>query len=232
MLEAMIARMNDGRSVFATDTLGNGDSSPSSLRMPEIADFAAAHVAAFDALGLETFDLYGTHTGGCIASEIAIRYPHRVRSLILDGMSLYSDEERADMLTHYAPEIIPDLNGSQLTWIWHFVRDNYLFWPWYKRDAAHVRSVGLPSADVLHDKLVEVVKAARTYHFSYRAAIRYDKAARLPLVQTPTLLVCAENDMLLPYFDEVRGADAARGEIDHLRCRHSAGRRADGSSAA
>ena len=86
------------------------------------------------------------------------------------------------MLEHYAPPVKIDHQGSQLHWIWHFVRDVYLFWPWYKPDAAHARRVGLPGADELHDKVVEVLKAARTYHLSYRAAIAYDKEPRLPLV--------------------------------------------------
>lgn len=203
MLSGIIALMGRYRRVIATDTLGNGDSVPHRLPAPAIADFADAHLRALDAIGIGQFDLYGTHTGGCIASEIAIRHPDRVRRLILDGMSLYTEAERIDMLENYALEIHPDLGGYHLNWAWHFVRDNYLFWPWYKRDAAHVRAVGLPSPDVLHDKLIEVLKAVRTYHLSYRAAIAYRKDERLPLVTVPTLLACGRNDMLLPYLDGV-----------------------------
>jgi hypothetical protein len=125
------------------------------------------------------------------------------RSGILDGISVYEDSERDDMLAHYAPGVIIDQNGAHVQWIWNFVRDTFLFWPWYRRDAAHLRDVGLPPADVLHDKVVEVLKAARTYHLSYQAAIAYPKRERLPLVTTPTLLACAETDMLLRYFDAV-----------------------------
>ena len=108
------------------------------------------------------------------------------------------------MLAHYAPGVTIDQNGTQLHWIWHFVRDVYLFWPWYRRDPAHRRPLGLPSADELHDKVVEVLKAARTYHIPYRAAIGYDKAARLPLLRVPTLLACARSDMFLEYFERVQ----------------------------
>jgi hypothetical protein len=80
----------------------------------------------------------------------------------------------------------------------------YLFWPWYKPDAAHARRVGLPSADELHDKVVEVLKATRTYHLSYRAAIAYDKEPRLPLIKAPTLLACASTDMFMEYFERVK----------------------------
>ena len=204
MLEPLISTLGQRRRVVATDTLGNGDSSPPAGTAPEIAYFADAHRRALDALGIERFDVYGSHTGANIACELAIAFPRRVRRLILDGVSLYTPAERADMLTHYAPGVTIDLNGSQFTWIWHFVRDVYLFWPWYRRDAAHRRPTGLPGADELHDKAVEVIKAARTYHLSYRAAIGYDKEPRLPLVQVPTLLACAKSDMLFEYFDRVK----------------------------
>jgi len=203
MLEPLMARLAATRPVIAPDTLGNGDSCAPAGDAPALDVFVAAHVEAFDALGLPRVDLYGSHTGGNIAVEIAIRHPQRVRRLILDGLSLYAADERADMLAHYAPAVTPSPDGSHLLWIWNFVRDAYLFWPWYRRDAAHRRDVGLPSADALHDKFVEVAKAARTYHLSYRAAIAYRKEERLPLVTVPTLLTCARTDMLLRYLDQV-----------------------------
>ncbi|MFZ4531514.1 MAG: alpha/beta hydrolase [Alsobacter sp.] len=202
-LVPLIARFARTRTVIATDTLGNGDSAAPSPEKPDIAYFADAHLRALDALGVTTFDLYGSHTGGCIAAEIAIRAPERVHRLVLDGMSLYSSEEQMDMLRNYAPAVRLDQGGSQVQWFWHFVRDTYMFWPWYKRDPAHARSVGLPPAGVLHDKFVEVLKAARTYHLSYNAAIAWSKAERLPLITSPTLLACAVDDMLLRFMDSV-----------------------------
>ena len=205
LLEPMIAGFGRHRRVVAPDTLGNGDSSaPQGGDKPGIGYFAAAHLRALDALGLERFDLYGSHTGANIACEIAIAQPQRVRRLILDGVSLYTAEERADMLAHYAPPVPIDQHGSQFNWVWHFVRDAYLFWPWYRRGAANRRGIGLPPAEDLHDKAVEVLKAARTYALSYLAAIAYDKEPRLPLVQVPTLLACAETDMLMMYFARVQ----------------------------
>ncbi len=204
LLEPMIGAFGKQRRVVATDTLGNGDSSPPQGEAPDIAYFADAHLRALDSLGLQRFDLYGAHTGANIACEMAIAQPHRVRRLILDGVSLYSAEERADMLAHYAPGVAIDQNGGQFNYIWHFVRDAFLYWPWYRREAANRRVIGLPSAGELHDKVVEVLKAARTYHISYNAAIGYDKAPRLPLVRVPTLLACARTDMLVQYFDQVQ----------------------------
>jgi pimeloyl-ACP methyl ester carboxylesterase len=204
MLEPLMRALAESRHVVATDTLGNGDSSAPAGEAPAISYFAEAHLQALDVLGIRRFDLYGSHTGANIAVEIAIARPDRVRRLVLDGISLYTSEERADMLANYAPGVKIDQNGSQFNWIWHFVRDVSLFWPWYRRDAAHRRAAGLPSADELHDKVVEVLKATRTYHIPYLAAIGYDKEPRLPLVKVPTLLACASSDMFMEYFERVR----------------------------
>ena len=203
MLEPLQSLLAAGRRVIAPDTLGNGDSSPPREAKPDLAYFVRGHLQALDALGLRQFDLYGSHTGANIAIELAIAHPDRVRRLILDGVSLYAPEERAEMLERYALPVKIDHQGSQVHFLWNFVRDAFLFWPWYKADAAHARKVGLPSADDLHDKAVEVLKAARTYHLSYRAAIGYAKEKRLPLVKAPTLLSCSRSDMLMEYFERV-----------------------------
>jgi len=205
MLSPLILACAAERAVIASDTLGNGDSSAPFGTAPDLADFADGHLRALTALGVERFDLYGTHTGAGVAVEMAIAAPGRVRRVVLDGMSLYTPDECADMLRHYAPGVPIDLHGSQFNWVWHFVRDVYLFWPWYRRDAAHRRDVGLPSAMVLHDKAVEVLKALDTYHLSYLASIGYDKRARLPLIPCPALVTCNRSDMLWQYFEAIIG---------------------------
>ncbi len=202
MLAPLIQAFGATRHAIAPDTMGNGDSSGAMPEQPEIADFARWHLAALDALEVARFDLYGTHTGAAVAMEIAIAAPSRVRRLILDGVGLYSEAEQTDMLARHAPAMRPDLHAAHLMWAWHFVRDAYAYFPWYKTDAAHRRPTGLPSAESLHEKLVEVLKALTTYHLSYRAAFRHDKRARLPLIRVPTLAACARSNMLAPMFDE------------------------------
>ena len=201
MLAPLIDAFGASRHVIAPDTLGNGDSAGAMPDAPGIDFFAVAHLAALDALGLDRFDLYGTHTGAAIAIEIAIAAPQRVRRLILDGVSMYTEEERAEFLARYAPAMRPDMHAAHVMWAWHFVRDTFMFWPWYRTDAAHRRTIGLPSAEALHEKLVEVLKALTTYHKSYRAAFAHDKRARLPLLSVPTLATCAHTDMLAPMFE-------------------------------
>jgi pimeloyl-ACP methyl ester carboxylesterase len=202
-LEPLIGAFAASRRVIAPDTMGNGDSSPAPQASPTIEDLAAGAFEAVNNLGLERFDLYGTHTGASIAATIAIAHPDRVRKLVLDGVGIYEGSEQKAILDNYLPEVPIDTHGLHALWAWSFVRDMFFFWPWFARDKEHARAVGLPSPDALHDKYVEVLKGYRSFRKAYRAAFTFDKRARLPLIRVPTLAVCARSDMLFPYLDAV-----------------------------
>lgn len=196
-LERLIMALGKNHKIIAPDTPGNGDSTPLALDAPSIAHYAVSTVELLDTMGLQQVDIYGSHTGASIAIEIAVIAPGRIRKIILDGIGLFSTEERDDYMAHYAPKITPDLRGSHLNWAYMFCRDQYLFWPWFKQTAEHSRASGLPSAQNLHNWVLEVLKSIETYHLAYRASFQYPKKDRLPLVTQPILLLAAENDPLL-----------------------------------
>lgn len=199
-LEPLMRHMGLDRHVIAPDTPGFGDSDPLPVAEPNISDFAAAIGAALDKLGLERVDLYGTHTGANIALELALARPQRTGRLILDAIALYREDERADLLAHYAPERRPVPDGSHLLWAWHFMRDQSLFWPWFRREAGRRRDVDVPDAETLHGWVVDVLKAIRTYHAGYRASFRYAKEERLGRLTIPTLVASSVSDI---FFDRL-----------------------------
>jgi pimeloyl-ACP methyl ester carboxylesterase len=202
-LESLMRALAPVRHVVAPDTAGNGDSDPLPQDAPDLPALAQVAWHALDTLLPGTFDLYGSHTGASIAMEIAIAHPHRIRRLVIDGMGLYTADEQSDVLQHYAREIVPDLEGTHLLKVWHFCRDQYLFWPYYNRTAEGRLPNGLPDAETFHDFTVEVLKAMRSYHQSYRAAFRHPKRERLPLLRLPVLVVSSPSDMLHRYAAEV-----------------------------
>lgn len=228
-LVPLIRAFATDRHVVAPDTVGNGDSTGEIPDGAPIAWFAQRLADALERIGLARYDLYGTHTGASLATELALRHPGRVGALVLDGVGLYPPDFQRELLERYAPEIRPDPHGGHVAWAWHFVRDTYLFWPWYRLDREHRRGIGLPSPEVLHAKVVEVLKAVRTYHHSYRAAMAYDKRARIPELAVRTLAACARDDMLSRYFDElaslVPGGQAAW--LDGIATPEAAARTAD-----
>jgi pimeloyl-ACP methyl ester carboxylesterase len=183
--------------VIAPDTAGNGDSEALFDREPVIPELAEAVLRFMDVMGLETVRLYGSHTGAAIAAELAILAPERISRVVLDGVSWLTPEELEDILANYAFPFEPDQNGAYLTRLFQFCRDQYLFYPWYRRTRSARRDGGMGSAADLHAWALEVMKANETYHLNYRAAFKWDGRERLPLLSVPALLIAAETDPLL-----------------------------------
>ena len=197
-LEPLIRRLGIGRRVLAPDCPGNGDSEPLAAEIPEIDALADALQTAIDTLcpAEQPFDLYGSHTGARLACSIALRFPARVRRIVLDGFGLYTTDERDEILSVYAPEQAPDALGRHLMWGWHFARDQWIWFPWFdKRNDKRV-SLDLPPPAFLHDLFVEIMKSLTTYHRSYRAAFRYDMAEAVPRLSQPTLICAQKTDMI------------------------------------
>jgi pimeloyl-ACP methyl ester carboxylesterase len=76
--------------VFALDSRGHGRTinPDAALRYPQMADDVAA---AITALGLDRPTVMGYSDGGVIALELGIRYPDRVRALVIGGAAYRAD---------------------------------------------------------------------------------------------------------------------------------------------
>lgn len=186
-LVPLMQALGDARPLCAPDTLGNGDSCPPAGDNPGIPDFADALGRVLDAMGYGTIDLYGVRTGAMIATELAIAQPNRVNRLFIDELNVPGPAQRTGAYGEPCPP--PDAAGSQLHWAFHVMKDHWIFYPWWSRDAEHRMAWDMPSPGALHDQTVEVLKAVRTFHHSYKAAMRWPRTERLPLLRVPTAVL-------------------------------------------
>lgn len=198
-LEPWMKLLGTDRPVIAFDTPGNGDSAavPGETTIRNIAKVLCE---ALDSLNVDTFDLYGSHTGALIAMEIAIARPLSVQHAILDGITMFSPDEVAESLTHHAPPMPFGLDGGHVNWAWNYIRDRALWWHWYNRtaegaSAPRVRQA-FPTPEVLHTRVVDFLKGGRTYHLVYGAALSYPTRERLPLITVPTFICASPTDPL------------------------------------
>ncbi|MCY3925502.1 MAG: alpha/beta fold hydrolase [bacterium] len=208
LLEPLMAELARGRPVIAFDTAGNGDSDPPAGTGPfDIGDFAAIVNEALDVLEVCELDLYGTHTGALIAVEAAIAR-RGVRRLILEGVTLFDDGDRpdllprAELLANYLPTFEPTWDGTHLTAAWHFRRAFTTYWPWFRRSREGIRWVPMVELAAFHRGFVEVAKRLDTYHLPYRAALAYPTADRLRLIGVPTLIAAHPDDPLQAHSPE------------------------------
>lgn len=196
-LAPLIGKLGESRLVIAPDTLGFGDSPPAAQNVPDAEDYAESVVRIMDALSLERCDVYGSHTGAHIACELAIRYPDRVRRLVFDGIGMFSEDDKADFLANYAPEVHPDEFGQHLIWAWNFVRDQVLHFPYFRRTPEFRQpNAAMPPPEAIQAVVLDVIKGLTTYHKGYRAAFRHPDRERLPLITQRTFCMASEDDPL------------------------------------
>lgn len=187
VLAPMVAEFGKTRRAFALDALGMGDSSPPAVAEPDTAHYARAVLAALDGLGIDRFDLHGMLTGARIAVELAITQPQRVRKLVVERVSFQSPDEREEWLKNFAPQVELDDLGTQFTFAWQFVRDEFSWFPWYQRTAKNSLNRTLLDARQLHLKVMEMLKGITTYHLFVRQGLNYPSAERVPMIAVPTL---------------------------------------------
>ena len=200
--ETMLPQLGQHRFAFAPDMLGNGDSAAPASDSVDMAYYVDCALRVLDALKLETVDFYGSHTGAQIGCQLAVAHPDRVRRLVLDGIPLFPEAFKTQLLAHYAPKITPDDYGGHLVWAWNFIRDQQLYWPHFDRQAANRLANAVSSADQLQLGVTDVVKALGTYHIAYRAAFAQDLRPLLPRLRCPVLMMASERDPLNIYLDE------------------------------
>lgn len=189
--------LSESRDVIVIDTPGNGDSTQCEVESPTILDLASVLSKAIREIGVERYFLYGYHTGSSIALALSNTEPERVRKLILEGVSFFTPEERAQLMTNdHAPRVQFHPSGSHLQVVWDMVQSAHIHWPWWDRSSKSFRGRDVPDASELHYEALQVLKSLESYYLSYRAALAFDKRAYLASVTVPVLATCARTDQL------------------------------------
>jgi len=171
--------VNDCRP-YAIDTPGFGGSDHLSKTW-EVADYAAMIWAIADRLAADRIMLFARATGAVFAAEAALQRIERVRCLMLHGMPVYTDEERVDRTSNYAPPYQITAEGSHLSWIWNRIKSEY---PWIGPELATM---------FVRDFLA----AGPDFATAYRAIWRYDLPNRLrDRLTVPALLLGCTGDRI------------------------------------
>ncbi len=184
--------------VIAPDTPGNGLSEPLGIAQPTMTEFAQGLAALLDELGIERCVVYGYHSGAQCALEFALRHPQRVMRLMINGYLALDEALRQDIVANYFAPLSVDWSGSHLTWLWSRMREQWDFFPWYRKALAFRPPFEPPSPAALHQSVLEMLAAGDAYRDSYRAAFQYDTAAAVQQLTVPTLVTTPRDDILFP----------------------------------
>jgi pimeloyl-ACP methyl ester carboxylesterase len=209
----VVRGLAEGRQAFSVDYLGNGLSAKPARERVAIADLADDMAALLEAMGLTRIDVWGSHTGAVVGLELALRHPHLVRRLVMEGPVYVAPDFQVDLLANYFPRFEPDTWGRHLLSVWNWRRDMFLFWPWYRVAREAARRLGLPTPQHLHDYAIGILESGATYDGAYRAAFSYDTRSRLPLLTQPALVTAGPNDMLVNALAETRALALPNVEV-------------------
>ena len=205
----MIGRLSGGFTCIAPDTPGYGLSDP--FGSPEVTMEAIADgmIEFADALGIGRFAAYGFHTGAMIAVAVGHRHPERVTGVAANGFVVPTDALRDELLQHYLPAFEPKWDGSHLAWLWARMREQTIFFPWYRKDLASRMDFDLPQPDTLQDNVLEFLRAGDQYRVAYRAAFEFRGEAALAATRTPTLVTATAFDPLREDLARIQGESSA-----------------------
>ena len=197
------------RTVFAFDMPGSGESDriipPEGV---EVEEYAKVLDQALDVLSLHTVDFYGMWGGGFVGLDLAAAPSSRVRRLVMSNVFQHTGDEQKDVIANYTPDISPVWHGGHLLQCWHQMRDQGIYYPWFKRNRDGViwREPFL-ATDMVHERVCSLLKAGNMYRTAYRAHFVYPTYEKLAQTPVPTLLATTEWDPNNPH--TLAAADAA-----------------------
>jgi pimeloyl-ACP methyl ester carboxylesterase len=185
--ERLMPLLSQRHTVYALDTPGFGQSfDPESV--PDLDYLIRALLDALSTLGVETCHVFGHHTGACLGVEMAARYPERVASLALSGPLPMTPEQQREYHTAISHAFSPEPTGAYLVDTWKYLADHGA-----DRDL-----------DVIHREVLDHVRAWRSRALTYDKVWFQDFAGFLEAAACPVLLMCADDDLLWPFFARAR----------------------------
>ncbi len=182
----VIGRYAAGFDCIRYDNRGAGRS-PAPWRPTSVPELAGDAVRLLDALGIDSAHVYGLSMGGMVAQEVALRFPDRVRALVLGGTT-----HGGPRAMRPSPRIAAALasRGTPAALRAELV-GRALFTPGFReREPALVRRyLGLLGQHRSSARGMVSHLAAATYH---------DTRARLGRISAPTLVLHGAQDELTP----------------------------------
>ncbi len=170
--------------VIRHDQRGTGRSSRVAVR--SVGQMAADARQLMDHLGLQQAAWLGHSTGGAIGADLALDHPGRISRLVINSSTTHGDVYRhklfATRRTLYA------MAGPAA----YANYSSLLLYPrWYINQ--HADALAAEEARAAAALGAPEVQASRL-----DAILAWDRRAELPGLQAPTLVICAEDDVLTP----------------------------------
>ncbi|WP_323014227.1 alpha/beta hydrolase, partial [Devosia sp.] len=194
---AEIEILAQSRPVLAFDLAGNAESPADGTPGQDI--WLAQIQDVVDILGWPVIEIHAQGTSAALALGFAQRHPGRVPRLALRSPPLLTAEERMLFGKRYAPDIEPGDDGGYLLRLWHHLRDQELWYPWFDRGHA-ARRTNEPRIDPawLTRRAIALLKQPGHYAGIWRDVLRHDVMAMLAASPVPVAVSFEPEDLFAP----------------------------------
>jgi 3-oxoadipate enol-lactonase len=188
VFEPVLDRYAARFSCIVFDNRGSGRSQ-APLRPTSMPELAADAVGLLDELGIASAHVYGVSMGGMIAQEVALRFPERVRGLVLGCTS--PGGPRAVRPTVRELRVVAAAAASAPRSPVDGTLAAVLFSERFRRDEPE-------RARFLLEHFRRHLPAAQGVAAQLLASVFHDTVSRLDQVQAPTLVLHGERDVMAP----------------------------------
>ena len=183
--EPLMPDLGRDRVVVAPDTPGYGDSDapPGPVLIGDYADAMIRFMDDMNAAGTipaGEFDVIGYHTGSLTATDLANRWPDRVRRVILVGLAAYEADVRQQKLENIGrfPGLKPDAsNVIDFFKIMESMNDTRVDLGWR------------------HASLIECLRPGDRAPWGFISVYKYDFLGNLRALRQKTLVLAPEDDL-------------------------------------
>jgi aminoacrylate hydrolase len=148
-------------------------------------------IRLMDVLDIKKAHIVGHSTGGAIAQVLAIEHPKRLASIVLSATWTKADAYfrrlftlRREVLQRLGPSLYLQMSTLLLYPSWWVARNNERL-----RQAEAQGLAGFAATEIVLNRI--------------DAILAFDRTEELSRIKTPTLVICAEDDIVTPsYFSE------------------------------
>ena len=188
VFEPVLDRYAERFSCIVFDNRGSGRSQ-APLRPTSMPELAADAVGLLDELGIASAHVYGVSMGGMIAQEVALRFPERVRGLVL-GCTSPGGPRAVRQTVRELRAVATAAAGAPRSPV-DSTLAAVLFSERFRRDEPE-------RAHFLLEHFRRHLPAAQGVAAQLLASVFHDTVSRLDQVQAPTLVLHGERDVMAP----------------------------------
>jgi pimeloyl-ACP methyl ester carboxylesterase len=210
--QEQIAELASVRPVVAFDLCGNGYSEFTDTGTPTIEVWVEQILDCLTFMEIDKVDVYAFGTSAAVAVELARKHPALVETITFRSPPAVESDPGHDFAHRYAPDINPSWEGANFLRLWHHLRDQQIWYPWYDRRIECARKVRLEiEPSLLQQKALIMLQQPQHYQPIWQEVLSYPLLEKLGALAGKCDFTAGETDIFA--FALARAKEAASGAL-------------------